>query len=217
MPISIVLAGKHRHALSRLSRICHSESDLEVVAQASTGAQALRAVRQWSPDVAVLDMGIENPGPVPVLRRTAGASFGTRYVVLVDTEEDLVFDVMRLGAHGLVPVLLAPALLAKCVREVHAGSKWFERDLATRTIERLCAQGGSRRQANGVLSDRELAVARLAGQGLRNAQIAARLSITEGTTKAHLHRIYEKLRLGGRRGRSPRWALRDYLHANGVQ
>lgn len=217
MPISIVLAGKHRHALNRLSRICHSEADLEVVARVSTGTQTLRAVRQWSPDVAVLDLGIRNPGPVPVLRRTAGTSLGTRYVVLVDAEEDLVFDVMLLGARGIVPVMLAPALLTTCVREVHAGSRWFERGLVTRAIERLCIQDRTRPPATAVLSDRELAVARLAGQGLRNAQIASRLSITEGTTKIHLHRVYEKLKLGGRSGHSQRWALREYLQAHGIQ
>lgn len=217
MPISLVLAGEHRCAIDRLSRICDSESDLEVVAEAFTGRQTLRAVRRWSPDVAVLDMSIRDPGPVPVLRSVAGTSLSTRYVVLVDVEGDLVFDVIRHGARGVVPLMLAPTLLTKCVREVHAGSKWFERGLATRAIEKLSLRPGPRYEAARLLSQREIDVARLAGQGLRNAQIAARLSITEGTTKLHLHRIYAKLDLGRRPGRSPRWALREYLQANAIQ
>jgi DNA-binding NarL/FixJ family response regulator len=217
MPISLVLAGEHRCAIDRLSRICDSESDLEVVAEAFTGTQTLRAVRRWSPDIAVLDMSIRNPGPVPVLRSGAGTSLSTRYVVLVDVEGDLVFDVIRHGAQGVVPVMLAPTLLTKCVREVHAGSKWFERGLATRAIEKLSVRPGPRQEAANVLSRRETDVARLAAQGLRNAQIAATLSITEGTAKLHLHKIYQKLDLARRPGRSPRWALREYVQVNGIR
>jgi DNA-binding NarL/FixJ family response regulator len=93
---------------------------------------------------------------------------------------------------------MAPDLLARCIRTVHAGGQWLERHLTGWTLERLLSPEGTRPQATWVLTLREIELARLVSQGLRNKEIAFRLGITEGTVKTHLHRIYDKLGMASR-------------------
>lgn len=216
MPIRLALAGERRSVLDRLTQICSLERDFEVVAQATTGKQALRAVQRYCPDILVLDMRITDTSAPTVLRRAGGGSFGTRSVILIEAEGDSVLEAIRLGACGVVPSDMAPTLLVKCIREVHAGGKWFERDFAVRTLVKLAMQNAGTAEVAQVLSRRELDVAHLAGKGMRNAHIAKKLSITEGTAKLHLHNVYEKLKLSRRAGRAPRWALKEYLQAKGL-
>jgi DNA-binding NarL/FixJ family response regulator len=84
------------------------------------------------------------------------------------------------------------------VREVHAGRKWLEKSAAAHAIDTMLMHDAAAEEIAHALTPREVEVARMVKQGLRNKAIAKKLAITEGTTKLHLHSIYEKLRLDGR-------------------
>ena len=89
-------------------------------------------------------------------------------------------------------------MLMECVRKVHAGEKWLEKQSVTRAIERMQRRESEIDRLTRLLTPRELEIVRLASEGLRNKEIGERLSITEGTVKIHLHNIYEKLGVTGR-------------------
>src|SRR3569833_2610890 len=102
-------------------------------------------------------------------------------------------------------------MLVRCVRAVHAGNKWIEKVLATRALDQLLARQTGERHLAQRLTPREIEVARLIAQGLSNKAVAAKLAITEGTVKLHLHHVYEKLHLDGR------MALAHYLRVNALE
>jgi two-component system nitrate/nitrite response regulator NarL len=196
MPIRLALASKHRRIVDRLAQIC-SEPDLNIVARASTGKQVLQAVDRHSPDILVLDMHTPNSDAQSVLRRMERGRLLTRTVILIESDGDGALDAIRLGACGVVPMNIASTLLVKCIRGVHAGGRWLERGFAIRAVDKLLeqnARNASTSEAARVLTRRELEVARLIGKGLRNADIAKKLSITEGTAKLHAHNVYQKLK-----------------------
>jgi two-component system nitrate/nitrite response regulator NarL len=81
---------------------------------------------------------------------------------------------------------------------VHAGGRWFERGSTGRALDSLVLRQASRQDIAGVLTRREVQIAGLIGQGLRNREIAKTLFIDEGTVKVHLHNVSDKLHLQGR-------------------
>ena len=86
----------------------------------------------------------------------------------------------------------------QCVRKVHAGGEWLETRSVGRALDRLLRREEGDRRLAEALTPREIEVARLVAEGLRNKEVAQRLGIGEGTVKVHLHRVYEKLAVDGR-------------------
>jgi DNA-binding NarL/FixJ family response regulator len=210
MPIRLAIAAYDRSVLDRLAQICSLERDFKIVARATTGKEAVRAVPQFWPDILVLDMRIRDPDALAVLRRIQKGSVRIRTVILDEADSDAAHEAIRLGVRGVMLMEKAPRLLAKSIREVDAGGKWFERDYAIGVLDRLLTRQAGEAAVGQVLTRRQLEVARLSTTGLRNVDIAKKLSITEGTAKLHLHHVYEKLKLNGRA------SLKEYLQSIGL-
>jgi DNA-binding NarL/FixJ family response regulator len=94
---------------------------------------------------------------------------------------------------------MPPRLLLECLRKVHAGERWLERESTAQALDKLLQREAGRQEASGVLTKREIEVARMVAGGLSNKEIAVRLSVTEGTVKVHVHSIYVKLEVRDRR------------------
>lgn len=210
MPIRLVVADDHPIVVEGLVRLFQLEPDIAVVSCTSNGEETLQAVREHSPDVLVLDLRMPVMNGLAVIREMTRSAVATRVVVLTGTEEDDVLEAIELGVRGVVLKDMAPALLVRAVREVHAGGTWIERGSATRAVDRLLQRDAASRKIAAVLTPRELEVARMIARGLHNKTVADRLQITEGTAKLHLHHIYEKLGLDGR------MALAQYLERSGL-
>ena len=199
MAIRLVIADDHPIVLNGLEKLFELEPDFEVLAKCTDGEAALQAVLEHRPDVLLLDLGMPVKDGLTVLREMKAASLPTRAVILTASlEEDVLVEAVQLGARGFLVKGLAPDLIVKCVRKVHAGEPWFERGLLVRATEKLSRREAGAREAAKVLTRRELELVRMVGVGLRNKGIAEALSISEGTVKIHLHNIYEKLGLDGR-------------------
>jgi DNA-binding NarL/FixJ family response regulator len=112
--------------------------------------------------------------------------------------DEEVVEAMKLGAMGLVLKESSPDVLVDCVRRVHNGESWIDRETVTQAFRTTLDRESSAREAAEVLTPRELEIVRMVAQGLRNKAIASRLSISEGTVKVHLHNIYEKFGVDGR-------------------
>jgi two-component system nitrate/nitrite response regulator NarL len=199
-PIRLVLADDHPIVLDGLEQIFRLEADCEVVARCRDGEETLQAVRLHRPDVLVLDVRMPGKDGIAVLKALREGELATRVVLLtaVLAEEQLV-AALRLGVSGVVLKEMAPQLLIEAVRKVHAGGRWFDKGSVQRALDRLLELDAESHEAAGQrLTPRELEVAHMVAQGLRNRAIAEKLFISEGTVKIHLHNIYEKTGADGR-------------------
>jgi DNA-binding NarL/FixJ family response regulator len=109
-----------------------------------------------------------------------------------------VVEAIRLGAQGVVLKESDPETLLQCVRNVHAGQQWIDRETMSRAFGRAVQRESAARSAARILTPRETEIVGMVAQGLRNKAISERLSISEGTVKIHLHNIYEKAKVDGR-------------------
>jgi DNA-binding NarL/FixJ family response regulator len=199
MPIQVVLADDHQLILDGLDNLFRPERDIEVVGRCRDGEEALREVRARRPDVLVLDVRMPRLDGLQVLHTMTAEGLATRVVLLTAAvDDDQVFEAVRLGARGVVLKDMAPRLLVECVREVHRGGYWLERQSASQALKRMLRRTEAASDLAGVLTQREVEIVRMVARGLRNKEIASQLSITEGTVKVHLHNTYEKLQLDGR-------------------
>ncbi len=197
--IRIALADDHVIVLDGLEQLFRLEPEFEVVARVTTAEAAVKAVEEHKPDVLVLDLAMPGHDGLWALRRIAELGVPTRTVLLTaHVDEERLIEAIRLGVSGVVLKEMAPRLLMECVRKVHAGEKWLEKQSVARAMERMLKRESELDRLSRLLTPREMEIVRLAAEGLRNKEISERLSITEGTVKIHLHNIYEKLGVTGR-------------------
>jgi len=197
--IRLVLADDHAIVLHGLHQLFLRHPEFDVVACCQHGTEVLEVLRRGGVDVLVLDFRMPGMSGVDVLRAMAAESLACRTVLLTAVIDDAdVVEAMRLGAMGLVLKESAPETLLECVRRVHAGEQYVERQTMTRAFARVLRGEEATRQASEVLTQRELEVVRMIAQGCRNRVVAERLAISEGTVKIHLHNIYTKLGIDGR-------------------
>ena len=197
--IRLVLADDHPIVLDGLEQLFSTEPDLEVVARATSAEGALRALEEFRPDVLVLDLAMPGLDGMWVMEQAFERKMPSRVVLLTaHLDEQKLLEAVRLNVAGVVLKEMAPRLLVECVRKVHAGEKWLEKHSVARAMDRMVKRESELQRLSRLLTPRELEIVRLAAEGLRNREIAERLTITEGTVKIHLHNIYEKLGVTGR-------------------
>lgn len=199
MPIRLVLVDDHPIVLQGLQRLFESERDLHVVACCSTGDEGIQAVRQHRPDVLILDLRMKGRGGADVLRALGTGSDAPRTVILTAAlRDDEVSELMNLGAYGIVLKESSSDALLECVRQVYQGKRWMDPETLARGLSGALPRPQGTGGGEAALTAREREVVRLVGQGMRNKEIAERLSISEGTVKIHLHNVYDKLGVDGR-------------------
>ncbi len=175
----------------------HGEFEVPLVMPKSADLAA--AVRAHRPDVLVLDLRMPGPNGLDLLRTLSSEGIACRTVLLTAAiSDEQVLGAVKLGAAGLVLKESPPEALLECVRRVHQGEQWIDRDTVTRAFCTVLDREAAAREASHALTPREIEIVRMVAQGLRNRVIAERLSISEGTVKVHLHNIYEKFGVDGR-------------------
>jgi DNA-binding NarL/FixJ family response regulator len=196
--IRIALADDHPIVLQGLQQLFERHGDFEVVCCCTSGRAAMDGVRTYRPDILVLDLRMPDGSGLDVLRAIAAEKLECLTVLLTATvSDDEVMEAVRLGARGLILKEAPPEDLVDCVRRVHRGEQWLERESVTHAIRTVLGREATRDAADA-LTPREIEIVRMVAQGLRNRAIAERLAISEGTVKVHLHNIYEKFAVDGR-------------------
>ena len=174
------------HVLVRMGLVSAAkvEPDLEVVAEAEDGKQALENYRKYSPDVVVLDLRLPGIDGIEVMR-TFRKEFGpVKFLVLSSFGGgDDITRAMQEGASGYIMKGMGLEHLLEGIRTVHAGGHYIPPEIEVRMTERIRSE----------LSTRELEVLRLIARGMSNKEIASHLGIVEGTVKAHMTNIFMKL------------------------
>lgn len=197
MSIRVLLADDQAMIRGGLRLILEDQSDIEVVAEAADGAEAIRLARQLRPDVCLIDIRMPGKDGIEVTRAIAGPGVPDPLRVVIVTTFDLdeyVYGALQAGAVGFVLKGASPALLAEAVRAAHAGDALISPQITLRLLRQLApAKALVTEQPGPPLSEREIEVVQAIARGRTNTEIAAGLFISLSTVKSHLASIQGKL------------------------
>lgn len=177
--------------------ILDAQEDMEVVATAGNGAEAVEHARRLRPDVCLLDIRMPKLDGLEVTRLLAGPGVADPLRVVIVTTFDLdeyVYGALRAGATGFLLKDSGPALLIEAIRAAAAGDALVSPSVTVRLLEQLAhPRVGAGRPLADPLTERELDVVRLVARGRTNQEVAAELFVSLSTVKTHLGSIQAKL------------------------
>lgn len=192
--IKILIADDHAIVRAGLKRIIGETHDMEVVAEAATGAEALERARHTIPDVVVLDVSMPGRGGLDTLKELKRLLPKTRVLVLsMHPEDQFGPRFLREQADGYMTKESAPELLIGAIRKVHAGGKYLSAALAERLASNL--DRDLDRPPHELLSAREFEVLRLIAAGKTVGEIGAELRLSVKTVSTYRTRILQKMNL----------------------
>ena len=202
MTVTVVLADDQALVRRGFRLILEAEPDIEVVAEAEDGQQAIDAVRRHRPAVVLMDIQMPGLDGLEATRRIlADAGSHTRVLILTTFErDDYVFEALQLGASGFLLKTSPPEDLVTAVRVVARGEALLSPSVTRRVIQEVTRHHPRVPHSPELerLTQRELEVLRLVAEGLTNAEIAARLYVSEATVKTHTSNVLSKLGLRDR-------------------
>ena len=198
--IRVILADDHAVVRQGIRQFLEEAGDIEVVAEAGDGAEALRLVEAHQPDVAVLDIRMPEMTGVEAARRIKERFPQVRVLVLTAYDDDpYVFALLQAGADGYVLKTASGDELVRAVRTVHRGDTALSPEIAAKVVRQATSHRpeGAADQVE-TLTEREVEVLRLAARGLTNRAIGHALGISHRTVQGHLASIYGKLGVNSR-------------------
>ena len=200
LPLRVLVADDHRLFRQGLIGLMHTRRDLvEVLGEASTGAEALRLAEQLRPDLVLMDISMPNIDGLQAARALRQRYPETAIVMLTASELDVhLYEAVQLGAAGYLLKSLDAQELFELLEAVACGEAALTRAMAARLLKSVAWHSSNPETTAAALTEREIDVLRLVAQGASNPQIAASLCITVNTVKVHLRNILDKLQLANR-------------------
>jgi len=193
--IKVLLADDHSIVRAGLRRIVEESDDMEVVAEAADGKEAIHKIRENRPDVAVIDISMPEIDGLEVLRQIQPEYPQLPFLILtMHAEQQYAVRAIESGAKGYITKQSAPEQLVKAIRKVHAGSLYLSEEVAESLALRL-AKGKVHQSPLDLLSTRELQVLRRLALGHTNREIAENYNISVKTVDTYRLRLLKKLSL----------------------
>ena len=216
-PIRVLIVDDHALFRRGLEMVLDEEDDIELVGQASDGAEARERAGESLPDVVLMDIRMPKSSGIEACRGMKEAAPSTKIVMLTisDEEEDL-FEAIRAGASGYLLKDIPLDEVAEAVRAVYGGQSLISPAMAGKLLTEFAtlARRPEEERVQQVppprLTDREMEVLKLVAKGMNNRDIARELFISENTVKNHVRNILEKLQIHSRM-EAVMIALRDKL------
>ena len=209
--IRVIIAEDHPIVREGTRQLLEAEEDIEVVGEASNGAQAVDLAARLHPDVAIIDISMPEMSGIEATQRIKAAQPATAILILTAYDDDrYVFALLAAGAAGYLLKDVPSAEVVRAVRSVRAGEPVLHPAIARKVLARFATEGRpasaakvpaatpERKDSESLLTERELQVLRLAASGMTNARIAARLYVSVRTVQVHLTNIFNKLGVGSR-------------------
>ena len=198
--IRVVIVDDQAMIRAGFRMIVQSQPDMQVVGEASDGREAIDLVRKERPDVVLMDIRMPRVDGIQATREISGVG---RVVILTTFElDEYVFDSLAAGASAFLLKAAPPEDLVKAIRVVAEGEALLAPSVTRRLIEEFAKRpepSAARKSAKvETLTDRELEVLKELARGLSNAEIAARLHVSETTVKTHVAHLLDKLELRDR-------------------
>jgi DNA-binding NarL/FixJ family response regulator len=193
----IVLADDHPIVLSGLRNLLSQERDFKLVGEATSGAEALKIIRESKPDLVVMDISMAEPNGIAVSRRI-GQELPSVKVLILTFHEDRAYlqQAIDAGVGGYLLKRSAAENLVPAIRAVITGGLYVDPAIANRLFESAPKQGGGLRDGRlPELTEREESVLKLVAQGYTNKEVAARLGVGVKSVETYKSRGVEKLGL----------------------
>lgn len=193
MTVSVLIADDHSLVRQGLRRFLDGAEEIDVVAEASNGAEAVSLAERHRPDVALLDIRMGEVDGLEAARRIRERSPDTSVVILTAYDDRrLVVEAVRAGARGYVLKARDAEHLVQTVRLAAEGNLVIDPEVVVAVADEL-SEAADRDRAVPTLTQRELEVLQLLAFGHTNRQIGEKLYISPDTVKTHLEHIYQKL------------------------
>jgi DNA-binding NarL/FixJ family response regulator len=201
-PIRVLLVDDQVLMRRGLRKLLEVEDGIEVVGEAADGVEALQLILETRPDVVLVDARMPKMDGVELIRRLSQEHPRVAAIVLTTFDDDeYVFGGLRAGARGYLLKDTPPEELVSAIEKASRDETVLGGQIASRVVSELRRTTPAElppRPEHRVLSERELEVAELVGEGATNREISRRLYITEGTAKNHISKILRKLGLRDR-------------------
>jgi two-component system, NarL family, response regulator len=183
--IRVLVVDDHPVVRQGLIGMLEKAPDIVIVGQGRNGHEAIAVFQQQQPDVTLMDLRMPEMGGVQAIAAICNEFPNARIIVLTtyDTDEE-IYQGLRAGAKGYLLKDSEPEELLTAIRTVTEGKQYIPSNVAAKLVQRITAPE---------LSDRELEVLQLVGQGMSNQEISTALNISESTVKTHINRILSKL------------------------
>ena len=195
--VRILIADDHAMFREGLRLLLEAESDLRVVGEASSGAEAIALTRKLTPDILLLDVAMPGQSGLEVARQLQDEETTTRVLLLTAAlARAEIPRALKCGVRGVVEKAAAIALLLKAIRAVQAGEYWVGREVIGDLLDAIArptaAPSRVTEKSPFGLTGREREVVVLVAAGCSNKVIAQKCSLSEDTVKHHLSSIYDK-------------------------
>ena len=197
--IRILLVDDHALVREGTRRLLETEKDVEVVAEASSGEEAIVVARSLLPDIAVMDISMPGIGGIEATRAIKKDCPETAVLILsAYDDEPYLLALLDAGAAGFLLKNVHGQELLQAIRAVARGESVLQPSIAEKMMRRLSTRPDEAQHSTNLLSEREFDVLRLAARGLPNKEIAARMSLSIRTVHSHLANIFMKMQVGSR-------------------
>jgi DNA-binding NarL/FixJ family response regulator len=199
--IRILLADDHALVRQGTRELLEREGDLEVVAEAANGEEAVRLTCEHSPDIALMDIAMPVLNGIDATRQIKAARPGVSVLILSAYDDDqYIFALLEAGAAGYLLKNVGADELITAIRAVAAGEAVLHPAIARRVLSRIAPPQEKQAEISAPdrLSEREMEVLRLAAKGLKNQDIADELCLSVRTVQTHLSNIFGKMGVGSR-------------------
>ncbi|MBO0709443.1 MAG: response regulator transcription factor [Candidatus Dormibacteraeota bacterium] len=205
-PIRVLIADDHALFRRGLEMVLAEEDGIDLVGQASDGAEAVQVASETVPDVVLMDIRMPKTSGIEAARQMKEAAPSAKIVMLtISDEEDDLFEAIRAGASGYLLKDIPLDEVADSVRAVHGGQSLINPSMAGKLLTEFATlarrdeeEPPAKHVAAPKLTDREMEVLRLVARGMNNRDIAKELFISENTVKNHVRNILEKLQIHSR-------------------
>jgi DNA-binding NarL/FixJ family response regulator len=200
MSIRVLVADDQSMVRAGFRMLLSGEPDIEVVAEASNGIEAVDKAARFRPTVVLMDIRMPELDGLEATRRILARDDATRVLILTTFDlDEYVYEALRAGASGFVLKDDPPEQLLAAIRTVAGGDALLSPAITRRVIERFTRISQAKPPGElADLTDRELDVFRLIARGLSNAEIGQELYISDATVKTHITHILQKLNLRDR-------------------
>ncbi len=199
--IKVLIADDHAVVREGTRQILEQEPDIDVVAEAADGEEAIKLAGSSRPDVAIIDIAMPGVDGIEATRQIKSLYPAIAVLILSAYDDDqFVFSLLEAGAAGYLLKSIRGRELVDAVRQVHAGESVLHPAIARKVLNRFvpAPEKSARQKPSDMLSEREIEVLRLATRGLSNQDIADELCLSLRTVQAHLGHIFNKLQVSSR-------------------
>ncbi len=199
--IKVMLVDDHKIVRAGLHMLLQDQPDIHIVAEASSGAEAIELAPHHQPDVILMDVTMDDMNGIEATRQIKALCPAAAILALtIHEEEDYFFQMLNAGASGYVPKRAAPEDLLRAIHTVHRGEVFLHSTVASALVKDFLKRGISPTNKVEIsqLTDREQEVLRLIAEGLTNKQIGEQLGISPKTVARHRDNITQKLNLSSR-------------------